>query len=895
MGTEGRIYTSAAQSPYQITLHNGAKAAGISLDDLHELLAVTNAHPDLIAFPTACKTILWIFHLTKTVWKAEPKDWGLDRWARVACWVVLSRKKLARAVGADFNPQGITGNPMIGNNVDRHPLYSVLTATHAGDGAQKRRFRLLQAHLLTGVISSLHRKYPTAQDWNQMIADYQAHAGSAEWKPLENSIRDVGVAARRLAKGGEVYEPYFNALDVELPPRQFAKKFFSDANLSSIAVSDHWRNKRHEPLRIFLRKVFKDLEFKKGHKRSKAKDRTPGPIRREMQEIGKGLVHRPRPTGDPDDKYSDRSTVAQSVRCKKKTPEEINAALDADDDPFVEEGDEDYYDNVPEDSGRRTPLVCSWHQLLPVSMQNQLLPLSYGNLARAEARQFIRESEEWLIQTECWLEGNPGKALRPNGLVDLRLRILLLTMLATGSSQDPAQSLFVFPPGAHDKPTDLALFLPADLKECGFWRLAVINLPYKHHPESESSTRRVDSEYIFLPDLLGVGRFVELLPGRMEVNPANADRSPVAFQPLRGQAPKILSRLKDQLKKLDPEGRLTVKKIAGFLFSQMMEKTNGDVTTAAIVARQNLPIARTRLFYACVRLRRIQDVYVEVFRELNTHAFRCNLRFAFADKNLWIVTRPCPTRKAVQDLLDGLLKTLDRVKPYRGNEQYAEYHNTFVLYTFLFQAYSIGTRAINSPILKLKDIAADGFVWVDDKNTGAHYNAHLALCPESFLKHLRLFNQHLEEVRRELSWKISKAGDRKSLDKTCFFLRDTEGGLRVEEVTRDAIESMFKRFNFGFPVNVHRRFVSGELLDGLVEIKTKDGRLASLKWNGVAPELVDWWMSHWSVGEEPWNKSSSLSQEAYRAGLRKPLRALLKDLGFKPKQTALSIDESESR
>lgn len=894
MGTRSRIYTSAAQSPYQITLHNEAKAAGISLADLQELLAVTNADPDLIAFPTACKTILWIFHLIKKVWKVSPNDWGLDRWARVACWVVVSRNKLATAIGGDFAPQDITRNAMIGNGVDRHPLYAMLLSTHKGDSSERRRYHLLQAHLLTGVIRSLRRKYPSTQGWNQMIADYAAHAASAEWKPLENSIRDVCVTVRRLAEGRDVYEPYFKELEVELPPLKFAEKFLSDAKLSSIAVSDHWRKMRHTPFRIFLRKVFKDLEFK-GHKKDKATNRTPGPIRREMQEIGKGLVHRPRSTGDPDDEYSEKITVSQSVRCEKKTLDEINAALDADDDPFVEEGDEDFYETVPEDSGRRTPSVCDWHQLLPITMQNQLLPLSYANLARAEARQFVRESERWLIQTESWLEENPGKALKLSKLVDLRLRIMLLTMLATGSSQERAQSLFVFPPGAQDKPTDLALFLPAGPKECGFWRLAVINLPYKHHPESGSSTRRTDSEYIHLPDLLGVGRFIELLPRRMEVNPANSDRSPVAFQPLRGQARKILSRLKDQLRKLDPEGRLTVTKIAGFLFSQMMVKTNGDVTTAAIVARQNLPIARTRLFYACVRLRRIQDVYVEVFRELNTHAFAGDLGFAFADKDLWIVTRPCPTRKAVQDLLDCLRKKMKRIKPYRGNEQFAEYHNAFVLYTFLFQAYSIGTRAVNSPILKLSDIAADGFVWVDDKDTGAHYNAHLALCPESFLKHLKLFNEHLEEVRRELSWKISKAGDREWLAKTCFFLRNTEGGLRVEEVTRGAIESMFKELNFGFPVNVHRRFVSGELLDGLVEIRTKDERLASLKWNGVAPELVDWWMSHWSAGEEPWNKSSSLSQEAYRAGLAKPLRALLKNLGFEPKPTALFVDGSESQ
>jgi hypothetical protein len=213
-----------------------------------------------------------------------------------------------------------------------------------------------------------------------------------------------------------------------------------------------------------------------------------------------------------------------------------------------------------------------------------------------------------------------------------------------------------------------------------------------------------------------------------------------------------------------------------------------------------------------------------------------------------------------------------------------------VLYTFLFQAYSIGTRAVNSPILDFSRVAADGFAWVDDKDTGAHYNAHLALCPEPFHKHLKMFDKHLEAVRRELSWKITKRGDLERLGLPCFFLRNTESGIRVEEVTRGSIELKFKELKFGFPVNVHRRFVSGELLDGMVVEKVTEDHPEQLKWNGVAPEFVDWWMSHWSVGEEPWTKSSSLSLEAYKRGIEEPLSKLLEDLGFQPKPTALDVE-----
>jgi hypothetical protein len=891
MATGGRTFTSAAQSPYQIALLKEAQNAGISIDDLRELLAVINADPDLIAFPTACLSILWICHVIKRVWKAEPSSWGLHRWARVARWVVLSRKKLAIAIGGSFDPKpdpngkSKTRNAMIGNGIDRHPLYAMLLSSHSGTFSEWRRFRMLQAHLLTGVITSLRRKFRSRRKWQQMIAEYEAYGALAEWKPLGNSVRDVCLSVRRMAEGRDTYRPYFNALPVKYRTRRFAEKFLQDTHLTSIAVGNHWRLKRHKPLEIFLRKVFTDLEFKEQNKPTNT-CRSSGAIWRESQEIGTGFVHRQRNLGDPNDKYARRLSVNHFTRCKKKTAEEVKQALDADDDPFVDEGEEDIYEKVAEPGGGRTPSICTWNQLQPITMQNQLLPLSYGNLATAEARQIVRESEAWLAETEGWLVANPAANLQPRQLLELRFWILRLTMLATGRSQERTQALFVFTPGVHDKPADLALFLPGNPSDCATWRLAVIDLPYKHHPESEKNAKRSQSEYIHLPDALGVSRFVELL--LKQSNLSGTGRK--ALQPLRGKAARVRRDLKVRLAELDPEGRLTVTKLSGFLFTQMMMRTDGDVTASAIVAGQSLPIARTRLFYACVRLRRMQEVYVDVFRGLSPYAHSAISRIQFVDKDVWISTRPCPTRRAVQDLVLSLLDTMDHVHPYHGNEQYAAYHNALVLYTFLFQAYSIGTRAVNSPILKSSRIAKDGFVWVDDKDTGAHYNAHLALCPEPFHEHLERFHQHLEAVRRELSWKITKTGDLERLGLSCFFLRNIENGLRVEEVTRGAIESKFKDFKFGFPVNVHRRFVSGELLDGMVEEKATEDHPERLKWTGVAPELVDWYMSHWSIGEEPWNKSSSLSLEAYKHGIEGPLIKLLSDLKFRPKQTALVVE-----
>jgi hypothetical protein len=267
---------------------------------------------------------------------------------------------------------------------------------------------------------------------------------------------------------------------------------------------------------------------------------------------------------------------------------------------------------------------------------------------------------------------------------------------------------------------------------------------------------------------------------------------------------------------------------------------------------------------------------VDGFKGFSEYSKRTDLSIDFAGEDIWISTRPCPTRPAVQGLVESLLEKLSQLDPYHSVEEFAEYNNHFTLYTFLLQAYAIGTRAISSPILAPQQIDDDGFVWTDDKDTGSHYNAHLALCPKLLIDQLGFHQKHVNEVREELKWRLGPKADRyaETFNQTCFFLLVRNGRLCPQEVSRGTIEPFLWPL-LKYPVNVHRRFVSGELLDA-----------------GVSAEFVDWWASHWSVGEEPWLKASTLSPKAYRAGMEEPINELLNDLRFQPKRTRLHISEA---
>ena len=87
--------------------------------------------------------------------------------------------------------------------------------------------------------------------------------------------------------------------------------------------------------------------------------------------------------------------------------------------------------------------------------------------------------------------------------------------------------------------------------------------------------------------------------------------------------------------------------------------------------------------------------------------------------------------------------------------------------------------------------------------------------------------------------------------------------LDAVEVRPSTLAPIMREF-LPFPVNIHRRFVSSELLDA-----------------GCPPEIVSAWMGHWHRGEEPWGKFSSFSFHDFTNGLKLFLDPLLDELGFR--------------
>ena len=417
-----------------------------------------------------------------------------------------------------------------------------------------------------------------------------------------------------------------------------------------------------------------------------------------MSEIGNGLVGRELTYLESSGGNVGTATVMHYTRCVKRSSLEIKEALDADDDPFAEEeSTEDLYTVQPLAHRKRNVSFTGWPQLRPIIMQNQLLPYSYSNLAPAEAEAFLREAERWLAN-------HPTADMTNREMATLEILTFALTMLATGSSRSKAHGLVIFPTGSESRDADRSLLLSDGPDMTATWRIASIDLPYHFHPDETYTTQRKQSDYIFLPDIWGVDHFVQKLIEAKSFKYKSWSKRISGNRPFkiyRAAEAIYKQQLKLLFEEIDPTGRITETRVAGFLFSRLMSATNGDVTLSAVVAAPDLPLARARLYYANVRLRRIQDRYVAAMDGIHREAPRRAI--AWAEDDLWIATRPSPTQAAIRAVIGRLLEDLDRIDPYRSNDEYVAYHNVFTLYSLLFLFYATAQRGTNSPMLRPPD------------------------------------------------------------------------------------------------------------------------------------------------------------------------------------------------
>jgi hypothetical protein len=824
------------------------RIAGSPIEEvLRSLLWLTNAHCDLIALPLVCRNVQKILAAADEEWDVSLSDWLIDEWDEALELVLQEKDRLQEAIGDKFDSgfDEMGNHPLMRSGIARYSVYAALCNSHELEELQPR-YRLLQAHLLIAHARAM-RKFTT-------LRDYETHSGGEE--PLRDkanpylaalAVRELSTVRRR---------SLLESLPVDQPPGEFLKA------LQEVEPDISSDSGRFIDLTVFFQKALGNR--KQGKRNARSGGRKGGGPRIHGKGEFNYYLEEELDMEDPDEPNAPRVTIRRQLGATLK---ERKALLKDDICPY-ETWEEEELDctSFPDPAFDKDPGAfqqAAVTQSNHVVMANQMFSWTYGRLALPEIRHLLIDEP---ARMRSLLASRP---LVQKELDRLEILALLQVMFWTASLQERARHLMFFRRRT-SKDIELALVARTD-GEMPRWRIRVPLHPVEiGKSDATDGTVRSRTEFLELPDVADGSLLVrELLAqqGRFGYGTNRNDlRSDSDTKASRTSARVFRKsrewyewKVKALLSEGDSQSRVTRTRIANVMLTRVLSEAKGDLTAAAIITGRRLPLAHVKLFYACPSVRRLQSIYCKaaasVDRELSSLAGSAPVRKApisFDPGEKYVCNRACPTVQAVRDAIRRLQDEMNRSSRYTTHAGFRRYHNLYTLFTCLFFSYTTGVRGIHTPYLLLSSIdPVHGFTTLTDKDSGTKYKTRLAWIMPELQEQMRHYQDH---INRTPILPVAT-------DLPVFFLDDEMNPVEVSPKTA----LPFLRNFLNFPINIHRRFISAELLD-----------------RGCPPEVVDAWMGHWHRGEEPWAQFSTFSFEHYKRALKSYLAPLLLDtIGFR--------------
>ena len=837
------------QSNPHRTLRHFASSARME-PALRRFLWEINAHWELVSLPLICRNIKEVLAAVQERWDLDLAEWGMTSWPDVIDWII--EKELEIAIAKDMGAGFARGfdqrgdHPLMGSGILRHPVYSTLCNSHPSQH-ENEKFRLLQAHLLFAQIQ-VTRRYAT-------LEKYEKYAGQPELLEQEANPYHAALAVRCISEGST--PDLFDMLPTALPPQEFL------AALYELMPSTDEDINRYRHLVTFLSKGFRNAEQQKrrsGPRSGSSSDR--GRIHGGTTRCPLAAVSSDGPIGEGAKDNTRRGLHSTTLR-KRHTGQEAEERVDVDDSPEEDEEDEEIDRTGFEDADfQRSPASfqeVSAAQAMQIQMANQMFPWSYGTPTVAEiAPLIVQRSQE---MAEILSE----RTLTPTEAEELEILAFSQVMFWTSSSVEQARDLKVPNRTASGKNAFLSV-LPKTKEMLPQWRIKS-PLPKYRRPLGvvPPGTDRSRVEYLELPDVADGSSLVFAFIEHRNRTRANESARGLRAIESTDQCVRVFrhppdwyrGRLRALFEAVDKATRMTEGRLSRFLFSHVLATSEGDLSATAIITGNDIPLSRVKLFYACPLVSRLQSLYITAATDLRDQMWRSlgqtppsHTSVTLKKTARHIGNRRCPTRTTVQTAIRTLKDEIYRsAKPTTDSER-QRHHNLVSLYTLWMFSYTTGVRGIGTPYIDPSEIDPGlRLTTLLDKDSGIGYKARLVQLTPALCKQMELYQDFISRSPRiHLSPPMP-----------CFFLDDK---LKPIEVRPRTIVPIMNEF-LPFPVNVHRRFISSELLD-----------------QGCPPEVVSAWMGHWHRGEEPWGKYSSFSFSDFTRVLSTFLDPLLKDLGF---------------
>lgn len=847
-----------AEDPYPLITPRGggfhkklldfADDNGKDVDAIRDILWLSMAHSYLLSMELVVEQTHAILKSLPSSWDSAVKRYGLDQWGDHLEWLETSRPALKHLIGSQYCEieNAYQNTSVFRHGVEDYPVYATL-AKHGVEGRKKdfdQTAAYLCAHVLFAQVMLLRR--------HTSRYDYETRHPAEFAKDFHRTLYH---ACQRIRYYLEKYPKTIIDAPAELPPAEFAL-WCNEA----IESGKYDRNFYYYPILYFLKKAW-------GHSRSGQRGGGVGGKRgRSSNRWRKGVVQLDASTtreslspGDSDDPAYDWG-LADRVEIRAESAISEIEAEDLDLDPDDVEASESVLLSDFECAETRSDIgtlarvakAKSRHVLLA----NQIFPWEYSGLTIQEVSDFLstasrdlralKDNPEW--SAEDWKQAEAITAAT--------------VMFWLGAEVDRLAEIYwlrseeVLHSDSSDK-YDLTYVGDAARGE-GEWCLRAVTPEYRTTPEIQEDQIRAPARYLWLPDLPNLGYFIAIFDARRKP-PRKGKYSDHLFI---SDAADLSVSIKRWLQDRFPNQRITVAKLTNYM-PRLLSARTGDPTLATLITGNIHRLARVRLFYTATQSKTLVQAYRKVVTDLLLNVYgslnRPNIyppeRLSPPFRTGVIGGRNCPTYEAVQSMVRRLQADLATAGRYVDQSGFIRFHNLLTLWTLQCFAYATSCRAIVTPLLPLTDVdPTRGLAPLSDKDDEFAHKTRLIWIPDAIQRQMFAYERHLQMVAPQIrGWRNGR------IYPYAYFL-DADGAF--EEARPKVIERNLEPYLKVKP-NTHRRFLRTELIE-----------------RGCSPEVVDAFMGHWQVGEEPFGKFSSFSYEGYVAELRSYLVPLLKDLGF---------------
>jgi len=326
--------------------------------------------------------------------------------------------------------------------------------------------------------------------------------------------------------------------------------------------------------------------------------------------------------------------------------------------------------------------------------------------------------------------------------------------------------------------------------------------------------------------------------------------------------------------------RLTIKKLEIAFFEYISHSRESDISRAILITGRNHQLGATALHYTSLPIKKLQKTCLTVFYDLCFDLNRAQSQglllpdFKLPDKiAAFVGSTVCPTQKTVKDLALSLIKRLDASRRQYDMtfDRLCMVHNDMTVYTLCMLGFATGYRAVRNPILNNDQIdRTTGLAVISDKDYEDHYNSRLVWIPPDCIEQLDNFHLHCLRMRNDLLQLNPQL--REQLPECDEFFIFKKNGLKDIFVEAPKSISGFLQKNvlidgnqYLLPLNANRHYLRSNLIQ-----------------KKCPPDMVNCFMGHWELGEEPWSGFSSLSPMEFRSAMMKYLEPMFNKDGWRP-------------